>query len=734
MHVRMHASRFPVPVLPILFPCNQTMRRSATVIVLFTIALGGALPVRPYTLQYADTSGSNQIRWPTSTMTVAFSSSLNNPGGNIKPGSNVVGAARRALSRWSSVADIHFVETSSNAQSISSPDGGDGISLLTIADTPENNAVFAGGSNTGRTRIFFNPATGAISEADIVLNPHPAAPGGPALQFSTDGTPGTYDLESTFAHELGHLLGLEHSAVVAATMQARQGLNGLYDLPAVTSRTLSEDDRAAVRGMYGPHTALGSIEGKILNSSNGGPVTPIYGAHVWVESIASGRVIASNITLANGNYRIDSIPTGTYRVLAECLDGPVAASEIASAGGAYAGIGSQPAFRSVELSSQTAVAAGVPSALNLTVVPPQNSTPSLNPRLIGVNAELSTVAVPLEAGKKYTIYVAGEGVDQVPGSEISVTSPFIKVDPASLTQQEFAASVPVVSFDVTVAENAQFGDYSLRMQLNSGEVAYVVGAITIDPGVNSALPNPDDDPQFFVRQHYRDFLGRAADQAGMDYWVGQINQCGTDLNCIRSHRLGVSAAFFIEMEFQDTGSFVYRLYKSALGRSPDFHEFTEDRNQTVGGANLEARKQSLSLALVQRPEFVQRYPLSKNAAQFVDTLLATSDVDLSAQQATLIGMFDGTNAGRAAIVRLVADSPAFSQGKYNEAFVLMQYFGYLKRDPDQGGYAFWLNVLNSSRPNAPSGYRAMVCAFLNSTEYQLRSGMNLTHANAECGP
>ena len=247
------------------------MQRSATFVLLISLLLGSTMPVQSYTVQLTDLSGSMQIRWNTRKIPVALSTSLTSPGPQIKAGSDVLGAARRAMSRWASVGNVQFVEVSSKAQSISPAAGGDGISLITIADTVENRALFSGSSNTGRTRVFYDPSTGAISEADIVINPHPVSADGSPVQFSTDGTPGTYDLESALTHELGHLLGLEHSGVIASTMQARQGLNGLYNLSSTTNRTLSEDDRAAVRGLYGPREGLGAIEGKVQNSSSGSP-------------------------------------------------------------------------------------------------------------------------------------------------------------------------------------------------------------------------------------------------------------------------------------------------------------------------------------------------------------------------------------------------------------------------------------------------------------------------------
>ncbi|HEV7683208.1 MAG TPA: matrixin family metalloprotease [Pyrinomonadaceae bacterium] len=424
-----------------------------------------------------------QIKWPTRSIQIAFSTSLSSPSPAIKPDSDVLGAVRRALASWSRVTNIKFVETVSKNQSVSPTSGGDGVSLITIAGTGDNVALFAEGNTTARTRVFYDLDTGEISEADIVINPYPYSESGAALQFSTDGSPGTYDLESTLAHEIGHLLGLSHSHVIGATMQATQALNGTFGLAAITERTLSDADQAAARNLYGPSAktgSSGSIEGKILNSIEGS-LLPANAAHVWIEDLDSGKVIASALTSASGKFNFDSVPAGTYRAMVEYVEVSGKRADALTAAGDRQSSGRARAFRSVEMRSSLLVVADKATPLNYVLVPPQNSAPTLTPRFIGLNSELSSVPVPLAAGGKITVYVSGEGVDQIPGNGLVFSSPLISIDPASLNLEQFNKATPVISFTVTVAANALPGDYTLKLQSNSGEIAYLVGGVTIEP-------------------------------------------------------------------------------------------------------------------------------------------------------------------------------------------------------------------------------------------------------------
>ncbi len=715
------------------------MQYSIATITTFAMLLSFVSPARLESIDFSEldpgAQTSRQIKWPKRSIEIAFSASLSSPGPNIKPGADVLGAARRALARWSSMTNVSFIETDSSAVSISQLSGGDGTNLLTIADTPENEALFTVGSTTGRTRVFYDPETGIIAEADICINPHPRSAEGTALQFSTDGTPDTYDLEATFVHEIGHLLGLDHSDVLSSTMQAHQAVNGTYGLPAFTERTLSEDDRQRVRSLYGPKQRAGKIEGRLVDNLLAGTVVPLNAVNVWAENIASGRVVASDITGDDGSYRFEGLQPGQYRLLAQPRDGDVSRAEVSTE--ESVATGSQRRFRSFELANRVVVKSDVVKTVNYNLVPPQNSPSALNPRLIGLNGELSNATVPLESGRRVKIYVGGEGIDQVPGASIAVTSPFFVVDPSSLAREQFRTPFPVISFDVNIAANTPFGDYSIRLQSNSGEIAYVPGGLTIDPGAASQLSNPLDDLKFFIGQHYRDLAGREPDQTALDYWATQFATCGSRPDCIRTRRLDVSAALFVENELSATNAFVYGLYTAALDRRPRFAEFESDRSVVLRGADLETGRRALALAFVQRPEFRHRYPGAMKAKEFVNSLFSlnmqTADNDLSLQREPLIDSYDGTDTGRAAVLTRAFSSRVFSNAEYNQAFVLMQYFSYLRRDPDESGFNFWVNVLKSKPARDPEAARSMVCAFLNSAEYQLRFGMLLTHSSNECG-
>ncbi len=305
----------------------------------------------------------------------------------------------------------------------------------------------------------------------------------------------------------------------------------------------------------------------------------------------------------------------------------------------------------------------------------------------------------------------------------------------------FAAGETSKNFTVLLTDEAYVeGNQTVNLTL-SNPVGATLGnqsmatLTIIDNDIAIPTTNPIDEPRFFVRMQYLDFLNREPDTGGFDYWTSLITSCPSgDTQCLNSKRVSVSAAFFIEQEFQDTGSFVYRFYKASYGQLPTYAQFIADRSRVVGGSNLEAGKQAFAEAWVQRAAFLAKYPATLAPGDFVDQLLATvktatnNKADLTANRANYLNTLQ--QSGRGSVLRQIVDDASFKAAEYNNAFVLMQYFGYLRRDPDAEGYNFWLDVLNNRVAN---NYRGMVCAFITSAEYQDRFSSVRTRNDSICG-
>jgi hypothetical protein len=256
------------------------------------------------------------------------------------------------------------------------------------------------------------------------------------------------------------------------------------------------------------------------------------------------------------------------------------------------------------------------------------------------------------------------------------------------------------------------------------------------------VPITIDDSDFFVQQHYVDFLSRFPDQSGFAFWQNEINQCGANAQCVEVKRVNVSAAFFLSIEYQRSSYLVYKTYKAAFGDLPGKpvpvrrENLMPDTRTILNGiivnggdpnweskfnANTDAYEQSF----VQRGDFQAANP-STNAAQFVDTLFSHAGVTPTAgeRSAAVAAFGNGNTAGRAAALRSVAESQTLHNAELNKAFVLSQYFGYLKRNPDDlpdanfNGYSFWLGKLNEF--NGDFVGAEMVKAFISSTEYRSR--------------
>ncbi|MFN2577476.1 MAG: DUF4214 domain-containing protein [Pyrinomonadaceae bacterium] len=245
--------------------------------------------------------------------------------------------------------------------------------------------------------------------------------------------------------------------------------------------------------------------------------------------------------------------------------------------------------------------------------------------------------------------------------------------------------------------------------------------------------DPLNDPSLFVSQHYQDFLGRGPDDQGFGFWTRNILVCGTDAACLERKRIDTSAAFFLSIEFQQTGFMVYRLYRASYGRMPRREEFLPDARSASFGVIVNSPGWQAALAdnarafaddWVNRPDFKFNFDQLSDA-QYVDRLIANTGNFIAAgdREGLVLDLLNHKKS-RSEVLRAIADDPTFNQREFNRAFVLMQYFGYLQRNPDEGpnsdmsGYNFWLAKLNQF--NGDYVRAEMVKAFLSSTEFNAR--------------
>lgn len=344
-------------------------------------------------------------------------------------------------------------------------------------------------------------------------------------------------------------------------------------------------------------------------------------------------------------------------------------------------------------------------------------------------------------------YTTRDACNDTPGAPACIRTASERSDYITTAGRlRFGSGETAKSFNVILINDLTVeGDEILNLELSNAAGAGLGGQskatlVILDDDTTPTPVNPIDRRAFFIRQHYLDFLNREPDEAGFQFWINQIPaECdarSSDALCVEA-RLHVSAAFFLSIEFQQTGYLVYRMHKAAFDRLPRLRDFLPDvqkigRDVVVGAPGweqqLEANKQTFALEFVTRPAFVARYPGEPTPAQFVGALATNTGSSLSqGERDALIAELTqagNTAQGRASVLRKVAEDSDFAQAEFNRAFVLMQYFGYLRRNPDDApdhnfdGYNFWLNKLNQFDGNFIAS--EMVKAFVTSGEYRRR--------------
>jgi hypothetical protein len=328
---------------------------------------------------------------------------------------------------------------------------------------------------------------------------------------------------------------------------------------------------------------------------------------------------------------------------------------------------------------------------------------------------------------------------------------------------QFAAGQTSVTLDIPINQDSYTeGPESFTINLSNptGTAALVLptsATITIsDSAPPAGTTNAIDDNTVFVRQQYHDFLNREPDPAGLTFWVNGLNACSdpaqrpagqTQAQCIEVRRILTSSAFFLSIEFMQSGTFVRNSYVAALDRPatnnmPGFTEWLRDTQAVQRGvivgqgswqATLDANRTAFLNDFVTRAEFVGLYPTTDTPTQYVDKLYLHAAVTPgSAQERTdAIAEFGSastaSDAGaRGRALARILQNAAFRAREINRAFVQVEYFGYLRRNPNDppdnnfNGYNFWVTKLNAF--NGDFFAAEMVKAFLASDEYRKRFG------------
>jgi hypothetical protein len=222
-------------------------------------------------------------------------------------------AVSRALASWTAVPDV-AISSEFVGFTGAGPQPGDGMTVIGFEDRPDLDRVL------GSTSFTLDAVTGEVVESDIFFNSTFT------WSVSDAGESGKQDVQSIALHELGHLLGLGHSAL-GETELVGDGRRVLATeavmfpiafTPGSLNRTLRPDDTVGLEDIYGDdhfRSATGSVTGRVTKNGSG-----VLGAHLIAFSPASGRMIGGFSLTADGTFTIAGLAPGLYVIRAEPLD------------------------------------------------------------------------------------------------------------------------------------------------------------------------------------------------------------------------------------------------------------------------------------------------------------------------------------------------------------------------------------------------------------------------------
>lgn len=367
---------------------------------------------------------------------------------NLAPGEHLP-ALRLAIDAWNraSGSGLALVENTSPSAQSRTDWASDNVHLM-LFDETNSSGYFPQGSGTVAITPVQYFSNGRIADADVLFN-------GSSFNFTTSGALGAFDVGDVAAHELGHLLGLDHSGVAGATLYP------YVDPTVIEHRSLAEDDEGGARAISATSTPA-SLSGTVLRQLDS---STVEGAHV-VARDANGRTAGATLSNSDGTFTLRGLAGGTYTLYAAPLDAPVS---VANLGG---GQTIQTNFQPI-VSAPIAVAAGASASLGTLWV-------GLD-ALASLGRNYDEFPLCATAGTQSVFVLHGSGMGN--GSTLTSSDPSVTVSPLSWT------GTTMVTFTVTVPQNEPLGHVDIELQ--NGGVSILAGAIEIappDPTVSQVTP------------------------------------------------------------------------------------------------------------------------------------------------------------------------------------------------------------------------------------------------------